>query len=55
MDDLRDPLAPVRPRPAHGPADDDLRARDEAEEADLREWAGSDAAEIPSKTAYGGA
>ncbi len=51
---LNDHRAPVRLRRAayelcEGP--DALRALDEAEEAGLREWARSDAAEIPLKTA----
>lgn len=51
---LRDPKAPVALRRlayelAEGP--DALRAQDEAEEARLREWAESDAAEIALKSA----
>lgn len=51
---LRDPKAPVRLRRAAYElceGQDALRAEDEAEEACLREWARSDAAEIPSKRA----
>ncbi len=51
---LRDLKAPTRLRRAAYElceGEDALRAEDEKDEADLREWATSDAAEIPSKTA----
>lgn len=51
---LRDPRAPVRLRRAAYElceGEDALRAEDEADEAALREWAASDAAEIALKTA----
>jgi DNA-directed RNA polymerase specialized sigma24 family protein len=51
---LRDPKAKTRLRRAAYElceGEDALRAEDVAEEACLREWATSDAAEIPLKTA----
>jgi hypothetical protein len=43
---LRDPRAPIRLRRAAFEGEDALRALEEQEEADLREWAESDRLEV---------